>query len=388
MPSYPAAPPARQLAKSFSIATTETAKIAGVVGPALASIPPPAGAILFASGALAETAQETLAAVRDALGPVPALLGTGAGVLTERGEHERTSALSGLVWSGGTASTLIVPADRARRGKAPRVAESIAEALGERPGTVILFVEPDVTPGTFDSLAESVPYATIVGAGTLPRGAWTLSQHGAIERGSVAGLVLRGLARPVVRTSPACKLLGRPEPITECQGAMVLRIGERSAIEVLSASARGLSGQPLVFAVLAAGDQDPRPGQGNLLIRGIRGVDPARGGVVVTDEVRPGMRLCFGTRDGATARADLESAVREAAREVAGAAPRFGLFISCAGRGIGLYGAADVDATIVQNRFPHVPFAGMFSSFEIGPSSRGTAMHLYTGILTLFCAPS
>ena len=197
-----------------------------------------------------------------------------------------------------------------------------------------------MTPGTFDSLAESVPYATIVGAGTLPRGAWTLSQHGAIERGSVAGLVLRGLARPVVRTSPACKLLGRPEPITECRGAMVLRIGERSAIEVLSASARGLSGQPTRVRGLGRGATRIRARvQGNLLIRGDSRRRSARGGVVVTDEVRPGMRLCFGTRDGVTARADLKSAVREAAREVAGAAPRFGLFISCAGRGIGLYGA-------------------------------------------------
>lgn len=371
------------------MATSDTEKIAAALAPALASVANPVGAVLFASGALAETAQATLLAVRSVLGPVPALFGTGAGVLTEQGEHERTSALSGLVWSGGSVNAVIVPHARGARDAVPKIGEALAQALDGHPGTVILLADPeDATPGTFDSLAESVPSATVVGAGTLPRGAYLLSQAGAIERGSVVALVLRGVPRPVVRTSPACKLLGPPEPITECRGAMVLRIGERTALKVLSASARGLAGQPLVFAVLAAGEQEPRPGQGNLLVRGIRGVDPGRGGVIVSDEIRPGMRLCFGTRDGATARADLESAVREAAREVAGAAPRFGLFVSCAGRGIGLYGAADVDASIVRSRFPQVPLAGMFSSFEIGPSSRGTAMHLYTGILTLFCAPS
>ena len=80
--------------------------------------------------------------------------------------------------------------------------------------------------------------------------------------------------------------------------------------------------------------------------------------------------------------------MRELARQMAGAAPQFGLLMSCAGRGMGLYGERDVETRIVRERFPNVPFAGMFSTFEIGPLGGRPAMHLYTGVVAMFGAPS
>ena len=80
--------------------------------------------------------------------------------------------------------------------------------------------------------------------------------------------------------------------------------------------------------------------------------------------------------------------MRELARQMAGAAPQFGLLISCAGRGMGLYGERDVDTRIVRERFPNVPFAGMFSTFEIGPLGPRPAMHLYTASSPCSARPS
>ena len=100
---------------------------------------------------------------------------------------------------------------------------------------------------------------------------------------------------------------------------------------------------------------------------------------MVTDEALPGMLMSFAVCDATAARAELSSSMRELSRELAGAAPQFGMLMSCAGRGMGLYGERDVDTRIVRERFPNVPFAGMFSTFEIGPLGLRPAMHLYTG---------
>ncbi|KYF93714.1 hypothetical protein BE20_08585 [Sorangium cellulosum] len=94
-------------------------------------------------------------------------------------------------------------------------------------------------------------------------------------------------------------------------------------------------------------------------------------------------------RDAAAARAGLEGIARQVSQSALGSAPRFALYLSCAGRGQGLYGAPDVEARILRQRFADLPIAGMHSSFEIAPWAPGQArLALYTGVLALFRAPS
>jgi small ligand-binding sensory domain FIST len=117
-------------------------------------------------------------------------------------------------------------------------------------------------------------------------------------------------------------------------------------------------------------------------------VDPVRRGLLVSDEVREGMRVAFAVRDGPAARDDLETVVRDADRALAGAAARFGVYVNCAGRGSSLYGAQDVDTRILRSRFGELPIAGMMSSFEIAPYDGKPVLKLYTGVLALFTVPS
>jgi small ligand-binding sensory domain FIST len=148
-----------------------------------------------------------------------------------------------------------------------------------------------------------------------------------------------------------------------------------------------------VLAVLAPpapastsdGETAPRP---EVLVRGIQGIDPSQGAIVISEEARAGMRMAFAIRDPDAARADLESASRELERDIAGAQPLFGVYVSCAGRGTGLYGAQDVDVRIVRARFPDTPFVGLHSAFEIAPCAGRPAVQLYTGVMAVFCAPS
>jgi small ligand-binding sensory domain FIST len=121
----------------------------------------------------------------------------------------------------------------------------------------------------------------------------------------------------------------------------------------------------------------------------VRGIDPTRRGVLIGPEAKPGGRLAFAVRDAAAARAGLESAARTVSQQALGAAPRFAIFVSCAGRGQGLYGSPDVEARILRQRFGDLPIAGMHSAFEIVPWGPGDAkVALYTGVVALFRSPS
>jgi small ligand-binding sensory domain FIST len=174
--------------------------------------------------------------------------------------------------------------------------------------------------------------------------------------------------------------------VSEVRGSMVIRIEGEDALDVLSSVAQELTDQPLVFAVLA--ESVPSEGRPALLLRAVQGVDPVRRGLLIGEEVREGMFLAFAVRDGGAARTDLEAVARELEREIAGAAPRFGLYINCAGRGSGLYGAYDVDTRILRGRFGDIPLAGMQSAFEIAPHAGRPALQLYTGVVALFTSPS
>src|SRR5690606_20986529 len=196
-------------------------------------------------------------------------------------------------------------------------------------------------------------------------------------------LVSLGLRPPVVTSSAACRLLMPLTRITEVRGSMVLELEGERALDVLAASAEGLEARPLVFVALAR--EDAQEGEHtDLLVRGIQGIDPAERGVMVSEEVRPGMRLAFAVRDAAAARTKLEGAVQRLARDIAGAAPLFAIYVSCAGRGAALHGTPDVDLRIIRSRFPDIPIAGMHSSYEIAPHGGAPALQLYTGVLALF----
>jgi small ligand-binding sensory domain FIST len=353
----------------------------------------PAGGIIFVSGALAPHLPTLAARVRTVWKGFPTVLVPGSGVLNERGEIEGAPAASGLLWSGGKALPIALggPEDPARE-----LGEAIGSALGPRPGTVMLFHRPEgFDPALLEGLSSTMPGACVFGAGTVGGSAVVITPEGEVLSGRAVALSVAGLASPLVAASPACRLVTDMRTIEEVSGGLVLRMGGRSALEELSLAAPnvgsgGGEGQPLVFAALAEGDEPlSEDGRTRYVVRPVRGIDPARRGVMIGGEARPGMRLAFGVRDAAAARTNLEATARTLAKNALGAAPRFAIYLSCAGRGQGLYGAPDVESRILRQRFGDLPIAGMHSSFEISPRPKGPArLELYTGVLALFRSPS
>jgi small ligand-binding sensory domain FIST len=381
-------------ARSFSTTVTTPDALARPLAAARGDVSSPAGGIVFVSGALAQELDRVAEQVRAAWRNVPVCIVPGAGVITERGEIEGASAAGGILWAGGKVSPFVV----GEAGAAGAVREAIAGATGGRPATVVLFPRSDFASDMLEGLGPTAGAGTcIFGAGTVGGAAVALTASGELLRGRAAGLAIRDLAPPLVESSAACRLLTPLRTIDEAGGGMVLRVDGSPALDLLSSCVPELRGatqaggapQPVVFVALAdppaAGDE----GEPRFVVRPVRGIDPGRRGVMVGPEARTGGRLGFAVRDAAAARASLESAARAVSRQAIGAAPRFALYLSCAGRGQGLYGAPDVEARILRQRFGDLPIAGMHSAFELVPWGPGEArLALYTGVLALFRSPS
>ncbi len=353
----------------------------------------PRAGILFISGPLVAQLDELASALAARAPGFPWLLAGGVGLLTERGELEHQSGAAGLIVPGVRAGYVVDDTDAGNLG------ERVREALAASSTTTALAL---MRADRFDQdalhpLGEELSFGRrVFGGGTVGDQDVFVVDGKEVRRGRGAALTFAGLGMPRIAVTPACRLLSPLEEVTGVRGSMVLEIAGRSALDALSDAARGLEDRPLVLLAVAAPEMPPREGLGSappgrrpeLLLRAIQGVDPGRGGVLIGEELHPGTRVAYAVRDAAAARSDLESQMRVLALSAAGTAPRFGIYINCAGRGAGLYGVPDVDVKLVRARFPEMPLVGLQSAFEIGPFGSGAALHLYTGVLALFSAPS
>ena len=373
-------------------ATGDTSSIIRALQRAFAMVQKPAGLLLFATGNPGPAAdpEAILEAVRAIMGPVPTVLAIGSGVRTETAEHEDTSALTGILWRQGRARTVGLERDAAPTDDFGSALATQVRAGGGCASALILFGQGDyLSSHSLADLAGHLEPTVVFGAGTRATGVWRIGSDGQIEHGPVAGIALHGMMTPIVRPAAACKLITPLAPITAVQGSVVLTIAERSALTVLSAGSKALHGQSLVLSVIARGSTNHDLGNADeILVRGIRGVDPTRGGIVVSDDVEPGMLMVFGVVEASTAKQQLSRVLRESSRQLAGGAPHFGLMLSCSGRVKSFYATPQVELGLFRERFPQVPMAGVLAPFEIAPFGGPATLHLYTTVVALFAAPS
>jgi small ligand-binding sensory domain FIST len=375
-------------AQSFEVRSSNPERVVAAFAAARAEVPRSAAGIVFMSGALLDR-QEAVGRLFSAKRfGIPLLLVGGAGVLSERGELEAESAATGLVWSGGRAEIGVIDASDRDEG----LCEGLEGFLAGRAGrtAVALFVPPGgFTPRAVQLLGQRSFGAPIFGGGALGQpGVIAIGPGGELVTGRAVAMAVHDFGVPRVRTAHSCRLLGPLRPITRARGAMVLEIGGEPALDALTRAGTGLSGQPLVFSVLARDGGGAGDVRQELLVRGVQGVDPSVRGLLVSDEAREGAWMTFGVRDGRAAQADLERLARELYRDIAGSLPLCALYVNCSGRGQNLYGRANVDTRILRERFGDIPIAGVQSAFEIAPHGDAQSLQLYSGVLSLFTALS
>ncbi|HWO08492.1 MAG TPA: FIST C-terminal domain-containing protein [Polyangiaceae bacterium] len=374
-------------AQSFEVRSNSPERVVAAFAAAYTDIRRPAAGIVFTSGALLERQESIGRLLSSRRFGIPVLLVGGSGVSSERGELEAESAATGLVWSGGSADIGVIDAGSRDEGLCEGLERFVAGAGGR--SAIALFVPPGgFTPRAIQLLGTRRFGVPIFGGGAVGQpGVLAVGAGGEIVTGRAVALAVHDLGVPRVRTAHSCRLLGPLQPITRVRGSMVLEVGGRPALDVLSLAGAALSGQPLVFTVLAdaGAAAAERP---ELLVRGVQGIDPSARGLVISDEAREGMLMAFGVRDGRAAEADFEHLTRSLARDMGGSLPLCALYVNCGGRGHHLYGRANVDTRILRERFGELPIAGVQSAFEIAPYGQAQSFQLYTGVVALFTALS
>jgi len=356
-------------------------------------------AVVFTTPPAFSSAHEMLHAVRRVTG-APAVVGaSGVGILTERREVESVETAGAPRPHEAAVAVLAVRSDTLRvapflvdetEGLGAPAGRLAAARLAESGGTALI-VLPDpmgLEPAALlGGVGGGVPVLGGVASG-LPLFEICNTE---VASGALVGLAVAGAA-PVVGVAQGCEPIGEPFVITRGEGTTVAEIAGRPALEVLSEAVGAVEGgmprvrRAGIFAGLAMDPAKSPLGRGDFLVRNLIGIDRASGSVDVAEPVRVGQTIQFQLRDGPAAAADLRATLRGMTAALGDRAPAFGLYFNCAGRGQGLFGAADHDISLIREALGEFPLAGFFGNGEFAPVGGRNHFHNYTGVLVVFAA--
>lgn len=294
------------------------------------------------------------------------------------------------------ADTALVHADPST----PDLTELIAD-LAERTQQGYLF------GGVTSSRSRSVQVAVKSGAG--------LTEGGVLE-GGLSGVAFAPDVGLLSRVTQGCQPVSVEREITEADRHVVLKLNGEPALDLMLSDLDISLSEPqkaiqVVRSTLVGLSPVGRPGVGrtgnlggDVRVRHIVGLDPARQGVAVAETLEPGMRLAFCRRDMQAARADLirvcaeireelepemlsieainalsddpvTTALPQAGKRIAGA-----VYVSCTGRGGPHFGGPSAEMQIIRHALGDVPLVGFFAAGEIARNQ----LYGYTGVLTVF----
>lgn len=204
---------------------------------------------------------------------------------------------------------------------------------------------------------------------------------------SAVALGFRGGVRVETVVSQGCRPIGEPLTITGVEQNVIHSLGARRAYDRLTETVAALStadqlrARGNVFAGLAMSEYVDEFKTGNFLVRNLLGGDPQSGALALGALPRVGQTLQFQLRDRRSANEDLQRLLLEKTRH--GVKPFASLVFSCAGRGEGLFGVSNHDATALSEHFGPLPSAGFFCNGEIGPVGGSNFVHGYTASIAL-----
>jgi len=356
--------------------------------------------LAFASPDLADRSEALLTAIDRRLAPAALVGCTGEAIIGRGREVEEGPALS--LWAARLPDARITPFHLS--------AETTEEGLGvagwpvelEREpapeGPVLMLADPYTFPADALLAQLNLDRRGVTVVGGLASGGHGPGEHRlfvgdqAFAEGAV-GVVVRG-ARMLTVVSQGCAPVGPDLVITDAEGSTVRELAGRPALErlrevvaTLGPHERELAGEGLLVG-LVIDENQPDYRRGDYLVRGVHGGDPETGVLHVGERVRIGQTLRFHVRDAASADDDLRAALRRAREELGGPAPSGGLVFTCNGRGSGLFGEPDHDATAIREELDGLNAAGFFCNGEIGPVGGRNFLHGFTATMALFASHS
>ncbi|HEX3977888.1 MAG TPA: FIST N-terminal domain-containing protein [Solirubrobacteraceae bacterium] len=348
-------------------------------------------ALVFASGAHLADPEEMLAAIHAELAPA-ALVGCGAGGVLGHGRE----------LEGGTGVAVWAAALQRGEARAFHVTVRREEDVGVLDGmpeigtdaAVIMLSDPYSFPtdAVLDGIADAAPGVPVLGglsSGRSPMGDAALFADGRVVHEGAVGLCLNGVELlPCV--SQGAAPLGREMTVTAAEGNVIYELAGRPAVQAIEQAVgelppdeRALVAAGLLIGIVIDGGK-PEYEQGDFLVRGVTGADPALGAITVGAVVTPGQVVRLHARDARSADEDLRRELRLRAAAIGGQRPAGALVFSCNGRGHTMFGTRDHDAGLVQDELGGVPAAGFFAAGEIGPVGGRSFLHGFTATLAVF----
>lgn len=349
-------------------------------------------ALVFASGAHLVEPEEMLTSVQDELAP-GALAGCGAGGVLGGG-RELEGGTGVAVWAAAFEGAGEARAFHAtvRREEDVGVLDGMPEIGSD--AAVIMLSDPYSFPtdAVLDGIAEAAPGVPVLGglsSARSPMGDAALFVDGRVVTEGAVGVCLNGVELlPCV--SQGAAPLGREMTVTAAEDNVIYELAGRPAVQAIEQAVgelpldeRALVAAGLLIGIVIDGGK-PEYEQGDFLVRGVTGADPASGAITVGAVVTPGEVVRLHARDARSADEDLRRELRLRAAAIGGQRPAGALVFSCNGRGHGMFGRRDHDAGLVQDELGGVPAAGFFAAGEIGPVGGRSFLHGFTATLAVF----
>lgn len=210
-----------------------------------------------------------------------------------------------------------------------------------------------------------------------------------VSSSAMAALILRGRLRCEIVVSPCCEPLTAPATIAVSESNTIHKLGDATPIDILRETVVNTpeGGEAArtgnIFGGILLDDRKAEPGRGDYLIRTLVGADNDAGSISISGPAPVGERFAFLYRTPEVAGDDLSARLADVKRRSDGAAPLFGVYFDCAGRGRALYEEDSVDIGIIRRELGDFPLVGFHGNGELAPAGRRNVLHNFTGVLAL-----
>ncbi len=226
------------------------------------------------------------------------------------------------------------------------------------------------------------------GFGAAPQ-SWLCLDGIGYDNGAV-GVLIGGDVDVGTVVSQGCRPVGPTMVVTRAEGNELLELAGSVATEKLQEIVRDLRPADRELALtglqigIAMDEYADAHGRGDFLIRGVGGLHPDRGSIVVGDVVDVGRTVRFQVRDAEAAHDEL-GVVLARYRQDSGA-PEGALLFSCNGRGQAMFPDPHHDVRMLHADLGVRAVAGFFAAGEIGPVGGRNHLHGFTASCSSSCS--
>ena len=211
-----------------------------------------------------------------------------------------------------------------------------------------------------------------------------------IYSNGLIGIALSGDIEVDTIVAQGCRPIGQPIKITACQDTLLKELDGKPTLEVLQDLNETLSDadkkllQTSLFLGIEMDAMKDDPKQGDFLIRNLMGVDRESQSLAIGALLRTGQLVQFHLRDKKMSSEDLDVMLTRYLSQGHAESASGALLFSCLGRGKYLYGEANHDTNMFQDKLGKIPLGGFFCNGEIGPVGNATFLHGYTSSFGIF----